>query len=61
MGPPAVWSKRLIHSRRPLASYRDVWAARTSMMFDSILAAGVARRPVAVADAAARYLTSPLL
>ena len=30
--------------RRPLASYRDVWAARTSMMFDSRLAAGVARR-----------------
>ena len=56
-----VWSKRLIHSRRPLASYRDVWAARTSMMFDSRLAAGVAPRPVAVADAAARYLTSPLL
>ena len=54
-----VWSKRLIHSRRPLASYRDVWAARTSMMFDSRLAAGVAPRPVAVADAAARYLTKP--
>jgi len=29
------------------------------MMFDSRLAAGVAPRPVAVADAAARYLTKP--
>ena len=49
-----VWSKRLVHSRRPLASYRDVWAARTSMMFDSRLAAGVAPRPVAVCGCCAR-------